>query len=221
MNDLVKIHTYYIYSLEAFTTVFYRGIDVVTHPPSPREDGVEEEGEKTDAELAARCMVLIDSITRTVFNYIRRGVFETDKITVATLLTLRIACNDGKLSEEEAAFLVESKQSPDAGNMGPLSEWLPGTIWPKVKALEGLKRFTGLGDNMQSDTDEWQKWFDSEMPEQAKLPGDYQKNLNNFDRLIILRAMRPDRVTTALKAWIEEMMGKGYINNIYNTYMSL
>jgi dynein heavy chain, axonemal len=30
MNDLVKIHTYYIYSLAAFTLVFYRGIDLVT-----------------------------------------------------------------------------------------------------------------------------------------------------------------------------------------------
>ena len=37
------------------------------------------------------------------------------------------------------------------------------------------------------------------MPEVAKLPGDYQKNLVAFDRLILLRAMRPDRVTTALK----------------------
>ena len=64
---------------------------------------------------------------------------------------------------------------------------------------------------MQSDNDEWQRWFDSEMPEVAKLPGDYQNCLSNFDRLILLRAMRPDRVTTALKSWIEEMMGKEYV----------
>ena len=64
---------------------------------------------------------------------------------------------------------------------------------------------------MQSDSDEWQRWFDSEMPELAKLPGDYQKMLSNFDRLILLRAMRPDRVTTALKSWIEEAMGKEYV----------
>jgi hypothetical protein len=70
---------------------------------------------------------------------------------------------------------------------------------------------SGLGDNMQSDSDEWQRWFDSEMPELAKIPGDYQKVLTDFDRLILLRAMRPDRVTTALKSWIEGMMGKEYV----------
>ena len=64
---------------------------------------------------------------------------------------------------------------------------------------------------MQSDSDEWQKWFDSEMPELAKIPGDYQKQLSDFDRLILLRAMRPDRVTTALKSWIEGMMGTEYV----------
>lgn len=207
MNDLVKIHTYYIYSLEAFTTVFYRGIDLVTTALAAGE----EREEATDAELAVRCIVLIDSVTKTVFNYIRRGVFETDKLTVASLLTLRIAVNDGKLLEEDVAYLVEAKQSPDPGNMGPLFEWLPPAIWPRVKALEGLKRFSSLGDNMQSDSEEWNKWFDSEMPEIAKLPGDYQKNLVAFDRLILLRAMRPDRVTTALKSWIEEMMGKEYV----------
>lgn len=102
-------------------------------------------------------------------------------------------------------------QSLDPGNMGPLQEWLPSAIWPRVKALEGMKRFAGLGDNMQSDSDEWLKWFDSEMPESAKLPGDYQKTCSKFDRLILLRAMRPDRVSTALKQWIGETMGQDFV----------
>jgi dynein heavy chain, axonemal len=126
MNDLVKIHTYYIYSLKAFTTVFYRGIDLVTVSEKEKEmemekekerervaaleteagEGIEpelvlaeeeqEQGELTDEQLAARCVLLVDSITSTVFKYVRRGVFETDKLTAATLLTLRIAVNDGE-----------------------------------------------------------------------------------------------------------------------------
>jgi len=211
MNDLVKVHTYYIYSLEAFTGVFFRGIDLVGKAVSAAAAEGDDSAELTDAELATRCKVLIDSITKTVFNYVRRGVFETDKLTVATLLTLRIAVNDGKLLADEVEYLIESKQSPDPGNMGPLHEWMPPAIWPRVKALENVKRFASLGDNMQSESDDWQKWFDAEMPEVAKLPGDYQKNLNAFDRLILLRALRPDRVTTALKSWIEEMMGREYV----------
>ena len=38
-----------------------------------------------------------------------------DKLTVATLLTLRIAVNDSKLHQEEVDYLVEGKLSADPG----------------------------------------------------------------------------------------------------------
>jgi dynein heavy chain len=212
MNDLVKMHTYYIYSLEAFTTVFYRGIDKVPLKKKEPVEGEDEEAQLNDAELAERCGVLIDSITSTVWNYVRRGVFEVDKLTVSTLLTLRILANDDRLASEEVEYLVTSPLSTDPGNMGPLHEWLPPAIWPKVKGLEGMKKFNNLGDNMQSESEDWQVWFDAEKPEIAKIPGDYQKQLNDYDRLILLRALRPDRVTTALRKWIEEEMGTEYVS---------
>ena len=48
------------------------------------------------------------------------------------------------------------KVSIDPGNMGPLGEWLPEPIWPKLKSLEKMKRFQNMGDAMQSDSDDWQ-----------------------------------------------------------------
>jgi dynein heavy chain, axonemal len=45
MNDLFKCHTYYIYSLNAFVTVFLRAIDLVSgknNPQFPAEDDAEE-----------------------------------------------------------------------------------------------------------------------------------------------------------------------------------
>jgi hypothetical protein len=56
--------------------------------------------------------------------------------------------------------LVSAQVHPDPGNMGPLHEWLPEALWPKIKALEGLKQFSGLGDAMHSDSDDWLAWFD-------------------------------------------------------------
>eukprot|EP00903_Cladosiphon_okamuranus_P015249 g14093.t1 len=271
MNDLVKIHSYYIYSLAAFTKVFYQGIDKVTKvietpvlpddeppddtereekgeggedvagegrgdgttepaedAPTKEDDELEENGdgekhEMTDEELAARCVVLVDAVTTTVFNYVRRGLFERDKLTVATMLTLKILVNDGILAQEEVDYLVMSKASMDPGNMGPLGEWLPETIWPKLKSLERIKRFQNIGDAMQSDSDDWQAWFDDEKADQAKLPGEFEKSLNAFDRLILLRAMRPDRVSTALAKWIGQTMGMNYVlqqpYNMAETYV--
>lgn len=57
----------------------------------------------------SRCIVLVDAVTTTVFNYVRRGLFERDKLTVATMLTLKILVNDGLLTQEEVDYLVMSK----------------------------------------------------------------------------------------------------------------
>ena len=224
MNDLVKIHTYYIYSLASFQQVFFRGIDTAskffdskscTDAETDFDDDNDAKMDIADEpsmdEINARCNVLIESITLTVFNYIRRGLFEIDKLTVATLLTLKILVSDKKMTAEEVDYLVMGKTSVDPGNMGPLHEWLPENIWPKVKGLENMQRFKGLGDNMQSDSDEWSAWFDIEKAEKARLPGDYEQSLSPFDKLVLLRAMRPDRLMNSLSEFIGNSMGKDYV----------
>jgi dynein heavy chain len=258
MSDLVKIHTYYIYSLAAFTKVFQYGMDKVSDAAKRAKQHADEDedeagkaggdngddagaeradaegaerakdeddddgggggggesgsgksglvAEVSDDELAARCVVLAESITLTVFNYVRRGLFETDKLTVATMLTLAIQAKSAVLSAEEIDYLVAGKVSTDPGNMGALTEWLPGALWPKIKALEGLKVFKKLGDDVQNDDDDWHKWFEHPRAEEAKLPGEY-KDLGLFHQLILLRAVRPDRVTTALAGYVAASLG--------------
>jgi len=211
----------YIYSLASFQEVFFRGIDTAkpTAPDSKNGEkdldieghGEESSDEFNSEQIEARCHILLDSITLTVFNYIRRGLFEIDKLTVATLVTLKILVNDGKMDPDEVNYLVMGKTSVDPGNMGPLHEWMPESIWPKIKALESMPRFKGLGDNMQSDSEDWCAWFDIEKAETAKFPGDYEQVLTPFDKLILLRAMRPDRLMNSLGEFIGNTMGKEYV----------
>ncbi|KAG2769665.1 Dynein alpha chain, flagellar outer arm [Phytophthora cactorum] len=243
MNDISKVHSYYIYSLASFQQVFLSGIyrappakylvaneadggtegDAASAAETPTEGGEsgeagEEEAEETepavpdltDEEMKERCQVLMDSITSCVYNYVRRGLFERNKLTVATMLCLKILLKDGLLNDSEVEYFLISKAHPDAGNAGSASEWLPAAIWAKLKALESLKAFQGLGDAIQNDPDEWRKWFATEDAERQKVPGDFIK-LTAFQRLILLRAMRPDRVTNALRTFILESLGEEYV----------
>eukprot|EP00937_MAST-01D_sp_MAST-1D-sp2_P001104 g1104.t1 len=236
MNDLVKIHTYYIYSLAAFIKVFDLGVDKVSAKPGQtlagdedkkkREKGEEEESDGggavdassahapalTDEELAQRCEVLSNSITLTTFNYIRRGLLEKDKLMVATLLALRILLQDGTLQAETAGHLIRPERVTDAGDMGQLGEWLPSSLWPKLKGLELHKTFRGFASAMLSDEEDWQKWFDSSDAELAKLPGDYNKLVGPFDRMVLLRALRPDRLPSALRSWVSDVLGQAFVS---------
>lgn len=205
MTDLVKIHTYYIYSLAAFKEIFYRGIALST----TNSDLMIE----SDEDVSQRCDLLRQNITLCVFNYIRRGLFEVDKLTVATLLTLKILVNDGKMDANEVDYLINGGTCMDPGNMGPLQEWMPENIWRKVKALEVMPRFKGIGDSMQSDSDDWGSYFDIEKVEEAEIPGEFGKSkLNALDKLMLLRAMRPDRLINSLSSFVGNIMGKEYVS---------
>ena len=139
------------------------------------------------------------------------GLFEADKLTVSTLLTLKILVNDGKMEASEVDFLLNGGSSVDPGNMGPLQEWMPENIWRKVKALESMPRFRGIGDSMQSDSDDWGAWYEVEKVEGAEIPGEFKEKLNSLDKLMLLRAMRPDRLVNSLTSFVGDTMGKDYI----------
>jgi dynein heavy chain len=207
MNDLVKIHSYYVYNLESFQKVFLSSIGQAQPPDILDKDNVELSSD----QVQSRCLLLKDIITRTVFNYVQRGVFVSDKLTVTTLLTLRILVNEGKMGYDDLDFFLNSRTSADPGNMGPLHDWLPQGTWARIKGLESITKFKGIGDQIQSESDEWQVWYDSENPESSRLPGDYERTLSQFERMILLRAMRPDRLLSSLTMFIANTLGKEFI----------
>ena len=68
-----------------------------------------------DGVVPHRCIVLNKSITLTTFNYLRRGLFEKDKLTVATLVTTRILVDNDLLPGEDVSYLFLGKVHPDPG----------------------------------------------------------------------------------------------------------
>jgi dynein heavy chain len=215
LMELHKVHSYYIYSLNAFVVVFQRAIEKVGG--GGRKGGgsgmlsrlkkaaqrvivsqrfhwntdmllaarMPDEGDRVnhldlaamltggldelivhdadttgldDAVLAERCGLLLDSVTTVVFNFVRRGLFECDKLTVATMLSLQVLQESGKLHSAQVRFLVsgDSGESGESGDedsavtmasmvsngedqMGEyVSQWMPHSVWPKVVLLQGL-----------------------------------------------------------------------------------
>jgi dynein heavy chain len=122
----------------------------------------------SDEELLARSLTLKKSVRQTVFDYIRRGLFERDKATVATLLALQILQSEGLLKREEVAALVhQHPPAEDPDDMGTdLQEWLPESAWARVKALElEVPELRRLGEDMKSDADDWSDWYAQAQPE--------------------------------------------------------
>ncbi len=64
---------------------------------------------------------------------------------------------------------------------------------------------------MEKNSDEWNNWCSNEAVERATMPGEWGR-LPDIKQLLLIRALRPDRITNALQAFCEKAMGARYVN---------
>jgi len=127
------------------------------------------------------------------------------------MLTMRILLRAGQLSAEEASHLIIGKSelnpppTPDA-----LKSFINDNIWAACKALEAIPAFSSLCQSLETDVLQWKKWYNEANAEVADLPKAF-KEITKFHRLLLLRAIRPDRVTSALTYFVGDTMGERYI----------
>ena len=154
---------------------------------------------------------LIESLTYTAYQYTRRGLFERHKLIVATMLTFRIQLRAEKLSTAEIDHLIIGRVESNPTPMPePLKSFLSDGIWAACQGLHHFPAFVNLCHSLETDQLQWRKWYSEEKAELADLPK-AMKDLSKFHKLMLLRAIRPDRLTSALTTFIAETMGERYI----------
>jgi dynein heavy chain len=97
-----------------------------------------------------------------------------------------------------------------SGTENPL-DWLPNMAWDAVQGLIQLEEFKTFAQNMEKDApNRFRDWYNELAPEEAKLPLDWKK-LDNmpFQKLLVLRCLRPDRITIALNHFIRQVLPEG------------
>ncbi|KAM5150816.1 dynein axonemal heavy chain 9 isoform 1-T1 [Callospermophilus lateralis] len=191
MNDLSKIHPMYQFSLKAFRIVFQKAVEKAAPGESLKE----------------RVANLIDNITFSVYQYTTRGLFECDKLTYLAQLTFQILLMNQEISAAELDFLLRSPAQ--TGTPSPV-EFLSHQAWGGVKALSSMEEFSNLDRDIEGSAKSWKKFVESECPEKEKFPQEW-KNKTALQRLCMMRAMRPDRMTYAMRDFVEEKLGSKYV----------
>jgi dynein heavy chain len=164
----------------------------------------------TPRTLNKRVDALTESITLESFNYTRRGLLERHKLLVATILCLRIMMKKKKIDEIEVNALIKKEIALEPGHQAESLKFIPESAWPAVKGLENVKIFANLISQMESEALQWRKWYAEEKAEIAELPRTF-KDISLFHRLLLLRALRPDRLSGALTQFVYENLGEIYI----------
>lgn len=80
---------------------------------------------------------ITSELTRKVYRYINRGIFERDKVTFRLMMSLKILIKEGKLTSADVNILLKSGAGIDDRNK-PFS-WMDQKTWLNLKALSKHK----------------------------------------------------------------------------------
>ncbi|RLN44872.1 hypothetical protein BBJ28_00009701 [Nothophytophthora sp. Chile5] len=193
--DLALVDPMYQYSLPWFVALFVKSIRSATDSD----------------QLELRLAHLNDSATYSLYRNICRSLFEEHKLLFSFLLTIKLLMGSRKIDLLEWRFLIAGSTASSVEAANPDTNWVEDRMWREVCALSTLPAFTTLAASMGSHTPQWRKIFDSADPQLERLPSALDMTLNSFQKLCVLRCIRPDRMTEAMQNFVVEHIGRRFI----------
>lgn len=187
----------YQYSLESFVAFFFKA----------KEKTAEFE------EVEQRVHALRENIRMTIYQWVSRGLFEKHKLIFLAQITLRLMQKgviDTPYDPQMVNFLLRGPLKTDVERPANI-DWLPEASWFAVQKLIEIPEFATFASDMTTDAPtRFKEWFNDLMPEESKLPLDW-KRLDNtpFQKLLVLRCLRPDRLTVAMSEFIRKAIPNG------------
>lgn len=171
---------------------------------------------QTAEQVAARLDKLLGDVTYHVFNFARRGMLEQHKLPLAIRLALRVAQQQDHVPDEQVDFLLRGPRVPRDLLPTPwAASYLSGRQWGIVTALCEMQSAPfgdELLDRLEMASEGWRAWMDSARPEDPEeLPEPWGDSLTAFHRLLLLRALRPDRLAVGLTDFVRTYLGPEYV----------
>ena len=198
INDLSSIDPMYQYSLQWFIKLFSMGV----------------ENAPAATELQKRLQNLNDYFTYSLYENICRSLFEKHKLLFSLLLTVRILQGSKKMNEDEWRYFLTGFMGDVKIPRNPTS-WIPDNSWPgmyrQFHGMDQLPKFKGIEKHFLERADEFKPIYDSVDAHLQPLPSPWDTSLDEFEKMIVLKAIRPDKLVPAIQDWVTLKMGKQFV----------
>ena len=195
ITDLANIDPMYQYSLSFFINLFIAAI--ANSQPSE--------------ELAERLDFLNAEFLISLYRNICRSLFEKDKLIFSFLLTCKLLEMKNELDYEEFRFFLTGGISM-GGELPPApADWLSEKSWGEILRLEDMPAFKGFVDHFKASINSYKQMYDSASPHEYEIKEPFYKNLNAFQKMIVLRCLRGDKAVPAITGFVVYNLGKEFV----------
>jgi len=195
VQDMANIDPMYQYSLQWFCNLFVRSI---------------AESTKSD-DLTIRLSYLSDHFTFYLYTNVCRSLFEKDKLLFAFVVASKLQVAKGTLDPLELRFFLTGGIAMDNPHTNPDPSWLSEKVWGEICRFSDLPAASGLRDDFAKDAKRFKHLYDNSDAHLQHLPSPWHEKMNLFQRMVVIRCMRPDKVTSALTVYVEKTMGKKFV----------
>ena len=111
----------------------------------------------------------------------------------------------------EYRHLVQVGHVPTLHTSNPTGGWLDENAWKRVLALENLETFKGFVQCFADNLSVFEQYYNAIYPHKEQLPSPWNEKLTKFQKLIVLRSLRPDKMEHGLQDFISFSLGQQFI----------
>eukprot|EP00003_Mantamonas_plastica_P009854 TRINITY_DN1922_c0_g1_i3.p1 TRINITY_DN1922_c0_g1~~TRINITY_DN1922_c0_g1_i3.p1 ORF type:complete len:2408 (+),score=832.24 TRINITY_DN1922_c0_g1_i3:887-8110(+) len=197
VTNMSNVDPMYQHSLEWFNTVFHQ---------SMRHCRVRDSHEE-------RLEAMKDIFSYSVYCSVCQSLFSRDQLMFAFQLCVSIMVSQGKIDEQEWKFFLSGSVVVNDEHQisNPGEGWLNESIWQDLLELSKLEYFENFHEDFAKNIDSWKVYHESAMPHTQVLPGKWNAQLSDFQRLLILRFLRRDKLVPAVQLFVARNLGEKYI----------
>ena len=206
--DLAKIGDMYQFSLEYFSALFLICI---------------QKSEKS-SELEQRLANIMKYASYTIYSNVSRGLFGEHKITFSFMLTTAIFRKAGDISDAEWVLLLVGAGIVDESKLPACPEGIEMPQWVLLCTIsERLEELSSLAPSVANNTQAWRDLYNGESPGTiGTLPEPIGDEITPFQRLLLVKAFRPEKIVECIGEYIAGTMGREYIEqpplDLYNVF---
>lgn len=193
--EMSNVNVMYQNSLKQFLTIFDNSITKSTKSAITNE----------------RIDIILKHLTLEVWGFTLRSLYERHKALFTLMLAMKIDCQREAISHAEFMAFIKGGASLDLNAVAPKPfKWILDITWLNLVEISKLEVFSEVLTKIEFNEKEWRQWYEKEKPEEEELPCGYQKNLDVFRKLLLVRSWSPDRTLSQARKYIIESLGKEY-----------
>ncbi|XP_076756861.1 dynein heavy chain at 62B [Xylocopa sonorina] len=195
ITNLPNIDPMYQYSLAWFINLYINSIDTANKSKI----------------LERRLAFLRETFTYNLYQNVCRSLFEKDKILYSFILYTTILVSEEMITTEEITFFLSGGVALATIPDNPASNWLPDKSWGEICRVHVLPSFVDFQASFLRNLNAWKQYYDLSNPENATIPHPWENSLTTFQKLIVTRMIRTDKVMIMIQQFVEAGMGLKFV----------